>query len=78
MYYIGTNSYFFIIGVEVINFKAKDSEINAILLFPGNISNNVSVDNIKKIELNEYVYDFIEVDDILDIHKCLFKKHGLK
>ena len=78
MYYIGTNSYFFIIGVEVINFKAKDSEINAILLFPGNISNNVSVDNIKKIELNEYVYDFIEVDDILDIHKCLLKKHGLK
>ena len=78
MYYIGTNSYFFIIGVEVINFKAKDSEINAILLFPGNISNNVSVDNIKKIELNEYVYDYIEVDDILDIHKCLLKKHGLK
>ena len=80
MHYIGANSYFFIIGIEVINLKAKGSEINAIPLFPRKISNNFSVDNIKKIELNEYVYDFsidydfIEVDDILVfIEKTWFK-----
>ena len=39
------------------------------------------VDNMKKIELNGYVYDFsidydaIAVDDILDIHNYLMKKN---
>ena len=38
---------------------------------------------MKKNELNEYVYDFsvdydfIDVDDILDIRKHLIKKHGM-
>ena len=56
-------------------FKAKDSEIVATLLCLGNISKDVSVDNMKKKGLNGYVYDFsvdydaIAVDDILDIHK---------
>ena len=37
---------------------------------------------MKKTGLNGYVYDFsvdydaIDVDDILDIHKYLMKKHG--
>ena len=39
---------------------------------------------MKKTGLNEYVYDFsvdcdaIAVDDILDIHKYLMKKHDIK
>ena len=40
-------------------------------------------DNMKKTNLNGYVYDVsvdydaIEVDDILDIHKYLMEKNGI-
>ena len=60
--------------------KAKDFEIAATPLCLGNISKNWSVDNMKKTELNGYVYDFsvdydaIPVDDILDIRNYLIKK----
>ena len=46
------------------------------------VSKDFSVDNFNKTELNGYAYDFsvdygaIVVDDTLDIHKCLMKKHG--
>ena len=65
-------------------FKAKDSEIKPISLCLGNISKDVSVDNIKKSGLNGYVYDFsvdydaIAADDILNNHKYLMKKHDIK
>ena len=42
------------------------------------------MNNMKKFGLNGYVYDFsvnynvIAVDDILDIHKYLMKKHDIK
>ena len=44
----------------------------------------LSVDNMKKMGLNGFIYDFsvnydvIAVDDILDIHKYFMKKHGIK
>ena len=44
----------------------------------------VSVNNMKKNGFYGYIYDFnvdqdgIAVDDILDIHKYLMKKHGIK
>ena len=50
----------------------------------GNISKDFCVDTMKKIGLHGYVYDFgvdynaIVVDDILDIHKYLMKKHVTK
>ena len=43
-----------------------------------------SVDNMKKIGLNGYLYDFsvdynaIAVDDILGIYKYLMKKYDIK
>ena len=83
LHYNGTNGYLFVNGTEIIKFKAKDSEINAIPLCLGNISKDVSVDNVKKTGLNGYVYDFsvnydaIAVDDILDIHKYLMKKNNI-
>ena len=67
----------------VQKFKAKDSEIVATPLCLGNISKDVSVDNMKKTRLNGYVYDFsvdydaIAVDYILDIHKYLMEKNGI-
>ena len=83
MHYNGANSYLFVNGTEIHKFKAKDTEIVPSPLCLGNISNDFFVDNMKKIGLNVYVYDFsvdydvIAVDDILDIHKYLMRKNGI-
>ena len=83
LHYNGANSYLFVNGTEIQKLKAKDSEIVVTPLCLGNISKDFSVDNMKKTELNGYVYDFsvdydaIAVDDILDIHKYLMKKNGI-
>ena len=74
LHYNGANSYFFVNGVEIHKFKAKGSEINAILLCLGKISKDFPLDNMKNTGLNGYVddfsvdYDAIAVDDKLDIH----------
>ena len=47
LHYNETNSYLYISGTEIIKFKAKDSEIVAYPLCLGNISKDVSVDNMK-------------------------------
>ena len=84
LHYDGANSYLFVNGTEIIKFKSKDSETVATPLCLGNISKDFSVDNMKKTGLNGYVYDFsvdydpIAVDDILDTHKYLMKKHDMK
>ena len=70
-------------GIEIIKFKAKDSEIIASPFCLGNISNDWSTDNLKKkTGFTGYVYDF-SVDynvtdvDIKDIHKYLMKKNSI-
>ena len=84
MHYNGANSYLFVNGVEIIKFKTKDSEIKSTPFCLGNVSKNFSVGYMKKTGLNGYIYDFsvdydaISFDDILDIHKYLIKKHGIK
>ena len=83
LHYNGANSNLFVNGIEIIEFKAKDSEIAATPLCLGNISKDFSVDNIKKTGLNGYVHDFsvdydaIAVDDILDTGKYLMKKNNI-
>ena len=73
----------FVKGREIHKFKAKDSDIVTTQLCLGNISNNWSVDDMKKTGLNGYVYDFsadsdaIAVDDILGIHNYLMKKNDI-
>ena len=70
-------------GIEIYKLKAKDSEIVAIPLCSGNISKDWSVNNMKKMGFNGYVYDFsvdydsTDVDDIKDIHKYLMKKNDI-
>ena len=50
----------------------------------GNISKDFLFDNMKQTGLNRHVCDFsvdqesIDVDDILDIHKCLMKENNRK
>ena len=46
--YNGANRYLFVNGSEIYKFKAKDSEIVATPLCPGNISKHWSADNMKK------------------------------
>ena len=84
LHYNGANSYLFVNGAKIHKFKAKDSEILGTSLCLGNISKDISVDNIKKTRIHGYVYDFsvdydaIAVDDILDIHKYLMRKNNMK
>ena len=86
LHYDGENSYLFVNGTEIHKFKAKDSETVASSLCLGNISKDISVDNMNKnTQLNGYVYEFsadydaIAVDDILDVQKYLMEKwHSIK
>ena len=55
MHYNGAHSYLFVNGTEIIKFKAKGFEIVAYLLCLGNISEDFSVDDMKKTGLNGYV-----------------------
>ena len=83
LHYNGTNSYLFVNGMEIIKFKAKDSEIVPSPLCLGNVSKDWSIDDLKKTGFNGYVYDFsvdynvTDVDDIKDIHKYLMKKNDI-
>ena len=83
LHYNGANSYLFVNGTEMCNFKAKDPAIVASPLCLGNISKDWSTNNMKKAGLTGYVYDFsadyntVTVDDIKDIHKYLMKKNDI-
>ena len=70
MDYNGAYSYLFVNGTETIKFKAKDPEINAIPLCLGNISEDFSVDNLKKKyeKFYGYVYDFSVDYDAITVH----------
>ena len=84
LHYNGSNSYLFVNGTEIHKFKTKVSEIIAARICLGNISRDLSVDNMKKTGLNGYAYDinvdydFIVNDRILDIHKYLMEKNKIK
>ena len=83
LHYNGANRYLFVNGTEIYKLKAKDSEIVASPLCPGNISKDWLIDNMKRTGFNGYVYDFsvdynaTDVDDIKDIHKYLMKKNNI-
>ena len=83
LHYNGANSYLVVNGTEIIKFKAKDSEIVATPLCLWNISNEFSVDNMKRAGLNGCVSDFsvdyyaMVVDDILHILKYLMKQKNM-
>ena len=83
LHYNGDNSSLFVNGKEIINFKAKDSEIVSYPLCLGNISKDFSPSNTNKTGLKGYIYhcsaDYwaIANDKILDIYKYLMKKNNI-
>ena len=81
LYYKGANSYLFVNGTEIIKSKAKVFVIVATPLCLGNLSKYLSVENTgfygHVYEFNDG-YDAIVVNDIIDIHKYLIKKHNIK
>ena len=83
LHYNGVNSYLFVNGTEIYKLKAKDSEIVATPLCLGKISKDWSIENMKELGFNEYIYDFsvdydaTDVDDIKDIHNYLMKKNDI-
>ena len=82
MHYNGANSYLSVNGIEIIKFKSKNSEIVATPLCLGNISKDWVVGNMKKVDLMDLSdvsvdYDVIAVNDILDNHNYLMKKHNI-
>ena len=68
LHYDGENSYLFVNGTETIKFKAKGSKIAAYPLRLGNISEDWSVDNMKKTGLKGHVYDFSVDYDAIAIY----------
>ena len=81
LHYNGDNSYLFVNGRQIVNFRAKDSEIVPYPLCLANISKDFSISNATG--LHGYVYDFsvdyqaIENDKIHDIHRYLMKKNNI-
>ena len=77
MHYNGANSYLFVNGVEIIKFKAKDSEI---VVTPLCLFLNMIWKRLDEMDVFDFSadYDAIAVDDILDIHKYLIKKRNIK
>ena len=83
LHYNGANSYLSVNDTEIYKFKPKDSEIVASPLCLANISNDWQRDNMKETGFRGYVFDFsvdydaTDVNDIIDIHKCLMKKNNI-
>ena len=85
LHYNGDDNYLFVHFKQVIQFKAKYSEIKPRPLTLGSISTvfDLSASDIKDSKLYGNAYDFsvdysaITKDKILDIHKCLMEKNNI-
>ena len=84
LHYNGDNSYLFVNGRKVTQFKSKNSEIATNRMFLGTLGIlNLSPKDINDIKLYRNVYYFsvdyntISNENIIKIHKYLMKKNGL-
>ena len=91
MNYNGDNSYLFVNGKKVTQFKAKNFKIGANRMFLGSLVGDkhyydvsgISKDDVNDIRLYGNVYDFsvdystISNDEILQIRKYLTKKNDV-
>ena len=67
--------YILLNSVGKYKFKSKGFQMNAAQWFLSNIAKDSLVDNMKKADTTD---DSTDVDDILDIHKYLMKKHNMQ
>ena len=80
LHYLESNSFLFVNATKIYQFKAKNSEIKDSTLSLGNISEDFTINNMKKTGLGRVVKVFsvefnpIDTNDILNIHKYLVKK----
>ena len=83
LHYNGDNSYLFVNGKQVINFKAKNSELIKYSMCLGGILKEYNENSRKDTGLYGNVYDFnvnysaITNNKIVDIHNYLMKKHNI-
>ena len=93
LHYNGGNSFLFVNGQKVTQFKAEDSVLNnarvltlgtlTVPAYPSGANNRLSPKNVKDTKLYGNVYDFsvdyspISDKNILKIHKYLMKKNSL-
>ena len=83
--YNSINSYLFVKGKEIFNFKVNNKNVNFLTQFClGGISNWSSASDSREVTLNGNVYHFsvdynsIDKSDILYIHKYLMIKKNIK
>ena len=83
MHYNGDNSYLFVNGKPVINFKAKNFELIKYPMCLGGLSKDYDTNSHKDTGLSRNIYDFsvdyraTTTDEILDIHKYLMEKNNI-
>ena len=83
LHYNGDNSYLFVNGEQVINFKAKSPELIKYPVCLGGLSKDCNENSRKDTGLYGNVYDFsvdysaITIDKIVDIHNYLMKKNNI-
>ena len=87
LHYNGDNSYLFVKGQRVTQFKAKDSVIKenagVTVAYSSSTIGRLLSKNINEIKMHENIYDFsveysdISNEEILKIHKYLMKKNGV-
>ena len=77
----GSNNFLFVNATKVYQFKAKNSEIKDYARCLGNISNNFTINDLKKkpglkgaVKFFSVEFNPIDTNDILDIHKYLMKR----
>ena len=83
--YTADNSYLFVNGKEITQFKVDNKSVNFPTWFCiGSISDGFSATESREVSLNGNVYDFsvnynsIDKSDILNIHKYLMSKNNIK
>ena len=84
LHYNGSNSFLYVDTVKMYQFKIKYSELKPYPFWWGNISKDFTIDKMKKAGLKQSVkpfsveHDTIDTSNILNIYRCLIKKHGIK
>ena len=86
LHYNGRNSFLFVNATKLYKFKVKNSDIKDYVVCLVNVSNNFTINNMKKAGLkgvvNFFSVGFNPIDniDMLDIHKYLMKSkwHKIK